>query len=245
MTKAATYDWSALDRDLVAEMISYASVSTVGKSLSPTKFASKIRSIFRFFAIPVKVRSNYKTETDKNAVWVGGLYDGSADKKGKTSITISLQFHSKDSTVKIKSPLFKRMCYSVADTLMHEIIHMRQYRRRNFKDIPGYHSTASLAKKRNEQIYLGHNDEIDAYSFNIACQLLDRFNSDGRKVANYLNKDLNDRRYKKDGYRMYLDTFDHDHSHRVIKKLKKKVINYLPNALEVAKPYKTSDWLKK
>ena len=245
MTKAATYDWSALDRDLVAEMISYASASTVGKSLSPTKFANKIRSIFRFFAIPVKVRSSYKTETDRNTVWVGGLYDGSADKKGRTSITISLQFHAKDSPVKIKSNNFRRMCYSVADTLMHEIIHMRQYRRRNFKDIPGYYSTAQLSKKRNEQTYLGHNDEIDAYSFNIACQLIDRFNGDYNKIANYLNKDLEDRRLKKDGYRMYLDAFDHDHSHRVIKKLKKKVINYLPNAMEIARPYKTSDWLKK
>lgn len=245
MTKAAIYDWSVLERDLVAEMINFASDSTVGKSLSPTKFADKIRSIFKFFKIPVKVRSTYKLETDKDTVWVGGLYDGVADKKGKTAITISLQFHQQGMPVKIKSNAFRRMCYSVADTLMHEIIHMRQYRRRNFKDIPGYESTASLAKKRNEQIYLGHDDEIDAYSFNIACQLMDRFNRDVKKIANYLNKDLNDRRFKKDAYRMYLDTFDHDHSHRVIKKLKKKVINYLPNAVDLGKPYKTTDWLKK
>ena len=44
---------------------------------------------------------------------------------------------------------------------------------------------------------------------------------------------------------MYLDAFDHNHSHRVIRKLKKKVMNYIPNAEEIAKPYKTSDWLKK
>lgn len=245
MTKAASYDWSVLERDLVAEMINFASDSTVGKSLPPTKFAEKIRNIFKFFRIPVKVRSTYKTETDKNSVWVGGLYDGSADKKGKTAITISLQFHKKDSSVKIKSTTFRRLCYSIADTLMHEIIHMRQYRRRNFKDIPGYYSTASLRKKRNDQIYLGHDDEIDAYSFNIACQLLDRFKCNAGKAANYLNKDLKDRRFKKDAYRMYLDTFDHDHSHRVIKKLKKKVINYLPNAIDLGKPYKTTDWLKK
>ena len=137
------------------------------------------------------------------------------------------------------------MCYSIADTIMHEVIHMRQYRRRNFKDIPGYYSTASLAKKRNEQVYLGHDDEIDAYSFNIACQLLDRFSGNRKEIANYLNKDFGDKRLKKDGFKMYMDTFDHDHGHRVIRKLKKKVINYLPNAEELGKPYKTSDWLKK
>ena len=245
MTKASTYDWSALDRDLIAEMVSFAGYSTVNKSLSPKHFADKVRSVFKFFGIPVKVRSCYKAETEKNCVWVGGLYDSLADKKGATSITISLQFHERNSPIKIKSAMFRRMCYTVADTLLHEVIHMRQYRRRNFKDIPGYYSTASLAKKRNEQIYLGHDDEIDAYSFNIACQLLDRFNGDRNKIANYLNKDFNDKRLKKDGYKMYMDTFDHDHSHRVIRKLKKKVMNYIPNAEEIAKPYKTTDWLKK
>ena len=245
MTKASSYDWSALDRNLIAEMVSFAGYSTVNKSLSPTKFADKVRSVFKFFGIPVHVRSTYKTETDKHCVWVGGLYNGLSDKKGATSITVSLQFHKKDTPVKIKPALFRRMCYSIADTIMHEVIHMRQYRRRNFKDIPGYYSTASLAKKRNEQVYLGHDDEIDAYSFNIACQLLDRFSGNRKEIANYLNKDFSDKRLKKDGFKMYMDTFDHDHGHRVIRKLKKKVINYLPNAEELGKPYKTSDWLKK
>ena len=113
------------------------------------------------------------------------------------------------------------------------------------KTFPGYESSANLARKRNEQIYLGNSDEIDAYSFNIACQLLDRFGEDKTSIVNYLNTDLNDKRLKKDGFRMYLDAFDHNHSHRVIRKLKKKVMNYIPNAEEIAKPYKTSDWLKK
>ncbi len=244
MTKAETFDWSVLDRDLIAEMVRFAGYSTIGKSLSPTAFTEKIRQTLRFFEVPVKVQSRYKKETDKNSVWVGGLYDGYADQLGRKSITVNLQFHEPNKPVKIKSDRFRKICYSIADTIMHEIIHMRQYRRRNFKDIPGYQSTANLARKRNEQIYLGHNDEIDAYSFNIACQLTDRFDKDSRKVINYLNKDLNDGRCKKDLFRMYLDTFDHNHSHRVIKKLKKKVINYIPNALELGKPYKTSDWLK-
>ena len=42
---------------------------------------------------------------------------------------------------------------------------------------------------------------------------------------------------------MYLETFDHDHRHRVIKKLKKKIMYYLPYTT-LGKPYKTSDWLK-
>jgi hypothetical protein len=244
MTKAATFDWSALDRNLIAGMVNFASESTVCKSLSPVAFATKIRKIFRFFEVPVKVRSVYNSVTDKNSVWVGGLYDSVADKQHKTAITIALQFNS-NLTLTVTQKHFQRLCFNIADTVLHEVIHMRQYRRRGFKDIPGYESTANLARKRNEQTYLGHDDEIDAYSFNIACQLLERFKGDKLKIINYLNKDLQDKRLKKDGYRMYLEVFDHNHGHRVIRKLKKKVINYLPNAVEIAKPYKTSDWLKK
>ena len=31
----------------------------------------------------------------------------------------------------------------------------------------------------------------------------------------------------------------------MIKKLKKKVVNYIPNAVDIGKPYRTTDWLKK
>jgi hypothetical protein len=245
MTKAALYDWSALDRELLAEMVNFTSDNVVGQALSPTAFSSRIREILRFFKIPVKVRSCYNTDTDKTSVWVGGLYDSMLDQKNATSITLCIQYNSPDVIIRANKKLFRKVCFAVADTLLHEIIHMRQYRRRGYKDIPGYDSSAELARKRNEQTYLGHNDEIDAYSFNIACQLLDRFRRNEKSIINYLNSDLSDKRLKRDGFKMYLDAFDHNHSHRVIRKLKKKVINYIPNAVEIAKPYKTSDWLKK
>jgi hypothetical protein len=45
---------------------------------------------------------------------------------------------------------------------------MRQFRRRNFKQLPDYASNAEKSEIREEQEYLGCKDEIDAYSFNIA-----------------------------------------------------------------------------
>jgi len=41
---------------------------------------------------------------------------------------------------------------------------------------------------------------------------------------------------------MYLKAFDHDHNHPIIKKVKKKVLQYLPNA-EIGKPYRNKDWI--
>jgi hypothetical protein len=245
MTRASAFNWSLLDRDVVAEMVGYTAPTIVNKSLSPLQVADKVRTLFRFFEIPLNVRCSYSKKTDKNAAWVGGLYDSVADKKNKQAITVVMQFNTRHSNVKLSEINLKRMSFRIADTIMHEVIHMRQYRRRSYKDIPGYQSTAHRGIQRKQQIYLGHDDEIDAYAFNTACQLMDRFARDKQKIVNYLNSDLYDQRRKKDVYRMYLHTFDYDHGHRVIRKLKKKVINYLPNALELGKPYKTTDWLKK
>ena len=243
MANANQYNWSMLDRELLIEFASLAGYSIVGKSLKPTEITSKLRATFRFFKIPINLRTSYHEETDKNWVWVGGLYDSIKDRKNLQSITIDLQYHPDNKTLKLTANKFRRMCRTIADTILHEIIHMRQYRRRNFKDIPGYYSTALSGRQRAEQIYLGHNDEIDAYAFNIACYLYDRCEKFS-DVITYLNKtDHSDERRTKTSYKMYLKAFDYNHSHRVIKKLKKRIIYYMPYA-ELGKPYKTTDWLK-
>jgi hypothetical protein len=243
MVSAKNYDWSTLDRSLIREMITASASNIVSCPLTPHSFTKKIRDTFRYFEVPVKVTMTKNKEVKKDAVWVGGLYDSIKDKKNNKFITVSLNYNPKQKQVKLSNRGFNGLAINVADTLLHEIIHTRQYRRRNFKDIPGYESTAELGKQRRDQVYYGHDDEIDAYAFNIACLLNDRFKGDKKQIVQYLNSDLRDRRLKKNAYRTYLATFDHDHNHRVIKKLKKKVMYYLPYT-EIGKPYKTADWLK-
>jgi hypothetical protein len=119
---------------------------------------------------------------------------------------------------------------------------MRQHRRRNWKVLPNFPSTASRTKQREEQEYLGCRDEIDAYAFNIACELNDKFNSQKTKILNHLNVDQKSVRQRHSSYNMYLRAFGHDHNHVVIKKLKKKIVSYLPQA-EVGKPYRSSEWI--
>lgn len=243
MDSISQYDWSIIDRDLLAAITSLVSYAVVDQKLTPTEFTAKIRQHMRFFKIPINVTTSYHRETNKSEVWVGGLYDSIKDLNGLRSITLRLQYNPTDRYIKISKNRFNRFCGLVADTILHEMIHMRQYRRRGFKDIPGYESIAESSRQRTEQTYLGHNDEIDAYSFNIACMLAGKFSNNIDKIINYLNKDLNDKRLKRNPYLLYLNTFDHNHDHTVIKKLKKKILYYLPYA-KLGKPYKTTDWLK-
>lgn len=243
MTKI--FDWSSLDRSTLVFICMSAKDTIVGKSLLPTDFSKKIKEIFKFFDVPINVKTTYNQVTKQNTVWIGGLYESYLDEQSRNAITIVTQYNQKNDTVKINNYSFNRLCYTIADTVLHEIIHTRQYRRRNHKIIPGYCSIANSGRKQAEQTYLGHPDEIDAYSFNIACQLIDRFGNNEKLILDYLNTDLTDKRLKKDAYKMYLQAFDHDHKHTVVKKLKKKIVYYLPNAREIGKPYKTNDWLKK
>ena len=128
-----------------------------------------------------------------------------------------------------------------ADTVLHEMIHMRQYRRRDHKWSAEYVSTAARKKQREDQRYLGSLDEIDAYGFNIACELVSRFD-DPAVAVKYLDEQQRNQRKKFTSWRMYLQAFGHDHSHPVIVRLKKTITRYIPHATQ-GRPYTNKHWL--
>lgn len=243
MTDISTYDWSQLDRKTLVSIIGKAKAEIVEKPVRGLKFTKIIRNYIRAAGVPVHIKTCFENSTQINQIQVGGLYESLKDKKSNRSITITLYYHNKKELLNINYIKWRKLCYDIADTILHEIIHVRQYRRRKFKYIPGYQSVAESGKERIRQEYLGHSDEIDAYGFNIACELKDIFKSNKKAKIEYLNSKFDNRR-KKTYFCMYMHTFNFDHNHQVIKKLKKKIIHYMPYA-DVGKPYKTSDWLKK
>jgi hypothetical protein len=244
MANIRHFDWSALDRSTITSLLKKIGKDIINTPLTPLEFTKKIRKQIRNAGIPIKVTTSFRDKADENSVWVAGVYESYKDKKNIRFITLTLEYNINDSKIYYSYLKFNYLCTSIADTLLHEIVHTRQYRRRNYKTILGYESFADSGKQRVDQEYFGHDDEIDAYGFNIACALTDRFSSNHKEILKYLNQDLQDKRLKKNSYTDYLKAFDYDHNHPVIKKLKKKIIYYLPYA-ELGKPYKTSDWLKK
>ena len=191
--------------------------------------------------IPIKLKKLSDTKVEYDTVWIGGAYYSDLDKLNKKSIELVIVY-SKLDKIKLSKKRYLRVCYNVANTIMHEIIHMRQYRRRKFKTLPEYASNAEKTEQHKEQTYLGHSDEIDAYGFNIACELMDKFKNDTTKVIDYLNEDQNGLRRKQNSWRMYLKAFNHNHEHPIIKRTKKKIVRYLPYAI-YGKPYKNKDWI--
>jgi hypothetical protein len=119
---------------------------------------------------------------------------------------------------------------------------MRQYRRRKFKVLPDYASNADKTEIRMEQSYLGCSDEIDAYAFNIACELVEKFQGDKNQIINYLNENQKGKKRRHNSWRMYLKAFQYDHNHPIVQRVKKKVVSYLPQAY-LGKPYRNKDWI--
>jgi len=238
--RRAKFDWSSITRYELVNYFWSLSPKITNIPLSTTKFHSILRNhIQKSFPIKIKKLKDSKVNTD--LVWIGGTYYSELDKTKKNSIELVIVYNTLDK-INIPARRYHRTCISLANTVMHELIHMRQYRRRKFKVLPDYASNADKTEQREEQSYLGNSDEIDAYSYNIACELMDKFKYDTVKVINYLNEDQKKMQRKHNSWRMYLKAFNHDHEHVIIKRVKKKVVRYLPYAIS-GKPYKNKDWI--
>lgn len=237
------FDWSLLDRTSLAECFWQIYPEVTGKEILITKFHSTLYKHIKKY-LPIKISKSRNVKVEFDWVYVGGTYYSDFDKSKQQCIELVLMYSTYQDKINMPAKRFHRMCYAMADTILHEIMHMRQYRRRKFKELPDYASTAEKREQRQEQEYLGNSDEIDAYSFNIACELMSKFDNNQNRVYRYLNEDQKGLRRRHNCWRMYLKAFDHNHDHTIIKRVKKKVIRYLPHA-EIGKPYKNKDWINR
>lgn len=237
------FDWSVLDRAYLYELFKSMSNEVVGRPLPISElhqiFAKNLKKY-----LPIRISKLNDEKVEFGYVYIGGTYYSDYDEDNRKCIEIVFSYNPFQEKIELTAKRFNRMCVLFADTMLHELIHMRQYRRRNFKILPDYASTADKASKRAEQSYLGCTDEIDAYGFNIACELLDKFKNNKTKIQKYLNDDQRNTRRRFNCWRMYLIAFDHNHQHPIIKRLKKKVVRYLPYA-EIGKPYRNKDWINR
>ena len=233
------FDWSALDRPTLYSILNGARKHIVGKQLYIEEIHKILSKQVKDY-LPIRVKLLRSADQEDGIIYIGGCYYGAEDKKNKDKhIEIVFSYFIWDQYLTISAWRWKRMCEVFADTMLHELIHMRQYRTRSFKVLPGYESTAYSAKLRKNQNYYGHPDEIGAYAFNIACEMYERFGNDKKSVEKYMNSNQANR-HCRSTYLIYLKTFGHGHP--VIKRLRRKVMFYLPYA-EIGKPFKTSDYL--
>ena len=212
----------------------------MGKSLTPSQITKIISQNLKAL-LPIKVVKHIGIDNKCGYVYMGGMYYSDFDCSGKKSIELNLHFHKDDKTLKITQYRFQKMSMRFADIMLHEMIHMRQFRARNFKPIPGYQSTVENTKNRQEQTYFGDRDEMGAFAFNIACELIDWFGYEPTIIKQYMDTNST-KRHQQLWWYSYLKAFHFDHNHQIICRMKNLIMRQLDNAY-LGKPFKTSNHL--
>ena len=235
------FNWSLLNRDNLYSMLYNLKPEIVDKRLPIAEITSIISKHIKA-QLPLKVTSNRFKPVKPGEVWIGGAYHSYLDNAGnKRFIEVELAFPTTANTMKTSLYRWERMCQLFADTVLHEIIHTRQYRARNFKDIPGFESTAYYAKDRREQEYYGHRDEMGAHSFNLAQDMIDKFGLDTKAIKEYLDSPV-PKRVRPNGWGRFMKAFEYNHAHPKVCQMKRKILSQLEYAYQ-GKPFKTTNHL--
>lgn len=235
------FNWSVLDRETLYSMLYKLKNEFVGKRLTIDEISSKISKHLKKH-LPIRVTSERFKEAKDNEIWIGGMYHSDYDNKGYSRfIEVQLAFPVETDFLKLTDYRWKRICVVFSDIMLHEIIHTRQFRARNFKPIPIYQSNAQYARDRKQQEYYGDRDEMGAHAFNMACDMIDAFGWDPKSIAEYLDKKQPNRK-RKTMWQRFLAAFNNNHNHPKVRQMKLKILRQLEYAY-IGKPFKTNDFL--
>jgi len=159
-------------------------------------------------------------EVEQGELNINAFYDPEKDERGKVSIELVIVTNPSDKYIILDEELFNLFIKHLADSLAHELIHMRQARSRDFLNVT--HRARQNTDLDESIQYLSDPDEIDAYAYNIATELRDH--------PNPIQKILNPKTIAiQDSANLwaYIQTFHKNLDNPVLKKLLKKIYKYL------------------
>lgn len=187
------------------------------QGVSFQKLLGLIRKEFKKNDIFLVVKTTRDKTLNENVFYANGYYDPDYDKHHECPIEIIIAHNFSKDRVWFPADT-THLLYHIFDSVVHELRHQRQYRKRKFK--PG------VSKGDSHAEYLADPDEIDAYSISIATELC---RSLGRvRALRYLHNVEKLSRFKLNGVfvspclGMYVGAHPNPNS-RVIREISKKV----------------------
>ena len=146
-----------------------------GRVVNSKKIVSKIKR-----ALPYKECVIFSIESlsiPKCHFNVSGLYDPDRDEDGKPPILIEIAFSKRSEGFSFTEDDLSRehwaeLCLQFSGILGHEYMHLHQFRKRNYNWCNPYKSSATNRKLKEQQEYYGDPDEVDAYAFTAAAELM-------------------------------------------------------------------------
>ena len=217
-----------IPRRNIKSLIGTAKSRVINRNITIKSVANELeKTLRRKYDVEVKVEKSSKVSS--SSIVVNAWYDDDNDRTGD-DIPIRLNFIVSDPEVllNIDEKMWHKFSNEVADAIQHEYLHMSQYRNRGFAKPSNYKPKIKKELKDfyNSQSYLGNSDEIEAYALNISTELLNKYRTKRKTVANLkrLDKSLFTASPNLFAYFM---AFNFDSRHPVIRKLIKKVLLYI------------------
>jgi hypothetical protein len=132
------------------------------QGISFQKLLTQIRKEFRKHNIDLKLRTVRDKTLADEVFYTNGYYDPEDDRCNECPIELIITHNFNYDTLWFPTPT-TQLLVQIFDTTVHELRHMRQYRKRKFKP--------SILRSNSHVEYLSDPDEIDAYSISIATEL--------------------------------------------------------------------------
>jgi len=174
---------------------------------SPSKLKNDLQQIFKCFNLFVSMR---KLKLDENFGYIlGASYDSDIDEIG-----IDIFLENDNFQFSLSEKEWKLFRFKMSQIIQHELIHREQYKKKN---VEGFYSVS------NARSYLSNPDEIDAYSHDIAMEIL-YFYGESQKYKIIRNIS---RKKEVESYIMYENTFKNSNWESIRKKLIKKTYLWL------------------
>ena len=203
-------------------------LNDIAKDISGTQtFREIIAIVEKHFPIAsVKIVRN--AELSEGELTIGAHYDPEKDEEGETAVFITIVF-SKEGPESFtwNSDSKKYFLNKLKDALKHELLHMKQYRDRDFHAGNDGYDDSDM-----EHEYMSRPDEIEAYAMNIGDEFIRKVGKDGaidllrmaKKTAQFKNE-LDE--FLSPDLMAYFALFNWDTNHPVIKRLIKKIYQHI------------------
>ena len=205
-----------------------------GEPISRKDIAKQLHNTLKRYGV-AEVGVQISDNVESGDMNMNAAYDPWDDEDELDPFYIDLIFSPKDKTIKFDPDGVSNIRDRILDALEHEMIHMQQYRSRGFVKQRKYKTKASDPVVKKSKEYLGNDDEIEAFAKNISTELIRKAGKEGSlDLLRMANKTAG---FKDEmGYLLspnllgYLAMWGFDTKNPVIKKLLKKVYNYIQSS---------------
>lgn len=141
-----------------------------GKEYTPEGLTHLLRMQFRDPLL--KFHTHRSKEISASDWWINGAYDLVDDLDSKPCLHINLMFSNKKKKIKIDSLDWGHWAFHIADVVTHEYLHRYYVHKRGMQFGRGYRTQHIGDYERNMKDYLGCEDEILAYGFSCAAEMI-------------------------------------------------------------------------